>query len=75
VKKAVAVNVFASTHQIVEPIFLEHFERDPERNLPALVNVNKAAQRTKAKSFPKNPLNMEFDLDKSFLFVFKKYEY
>jgi hypothetical protein len=69
VKKAVAANVFAATHQVVEPIFLKHFERDPERNLPVLANVNKDAQRTKGKSYPKNPLNMEFDLGKKILFV------
>jgi hypothetical protein len=50
VKKAVAVNVF------VEPIFIEHFERDPERNIPVLENVNKVAQGTKENSFKKKTL-------------------
>jgi hypothetical protein len=54
VKKAVAVNVFAATHRVVEPIFIEHFERDPERNIPVLENINKVAQGTKANSFKKN---------------------
>ena len=43
---------------------MENFERDPERNLPVLSNVNKVAQRMKAKSFPKNILNLEFDWGK-----------
>lgn len=63
-KVAVGLNKFAAPHQIVEPIFLEHLKRDPERNLPVLTNVNKVAKRMKAKSFPKNPLNMEFDWGK-----------
>lgn len=61
VKQSVAVNVYASTRQIVEPIFSKHFEEDPERDMPVLANVNKVAQRAKAKSFPKNPINLEFD--------------
>jgi hypothetical protein len=64
VKVAVGLNKYATPNQIVEPILMEHFERDPERNLPVLSNVNKVAQRMKAKSFPKNPLNLEFDWGK-----------
>jgi hypothetical protein len=67
VKKAVAVNVFAATHRVVEPIFIEHFERDPERNIPVLENINKVAQGTKANSFKKKHYgicHMEFDLGK-----------
>jgi hypothetical protein len=65
VKKAVKVNVYATTRQIVDPVFAEYFEQDPERDLPELANVYKVAQRAKAKAFPKNPLNMEFDWGKN----------
>ncbi|EFX70009.1 hypothetical protein DAPPUDRAFT_113060 [Daphnia pulex] len=61
VKNEVAQNVFATAKQVVEPIFLQHFEKDPERNLPVLYNVTRAAQRQQEKSYPKNPLNLEFD--------------
>lgn len=46
---AVEINKFAAPHQRVEPIFLELFEQDPERNLPVLDNVNKEAKRMKSK--------------------------
>ncbi len=64
VKKEVAQNVFASAKQVVEPIFLQHFEKDPEKNLPVLYNITRAAQRQKEKSYPKNPLDLEFDWGK-----------
>lgn len=64
VKNEVAQNVFATAKQVVDPIFLQHFKKDPERNLPVLYNVTRAAQRQKEKSYPKNPLNLEFDWGK-----------
>jgi hypothetical protein len=45
VKSGVAQNVFATAKHVVEPIFLQNFEKDPERNLPVLYNVTRAAQR------------------------------
>ncbi len=65
VKTAVKVNVYATTRQIVDPVFAEHFEQDHERDFPVLANVYKVAQRARAKAFPKNPLNMEFDWGKN----------
>lgn len=62
VKKGVKSNIYATTAQVVEPIFSKHFEKDPERNLPVLANVHKVARRAKAQAVPKNPLDMDFDL-------------
>ena len=53
VKTGVKVNVYATTRQVVEPIFSKHFEEDLAREMPVLANVNKVVQRAKAKAFPK----------------------
>lgn len=38
-KQGIATNVYATTRQVVEPIVMGHFEKDPERNLSVLDNV------------------------------------
>ncbi len=55
VKTGVKTNIYATTAQVVEPIYTKHFEKDPERNLSVLANIHKVA-------VPKNPLDMDFEL-------------
>jgi hypothetical protein len=66
VKKEVKSNIYATTAQVVEPIFSKHFEKDPERNLPVLDNIMRVARRAKSQMAPKNPLDMDFDLSNFF---------
>jgi len=73
VKTGVKVNAYATIRQVVEPVFSKHFEEDPSREMPVLANVNKVAQRAKAKAFPKNHLNMEFDWGKVNMLSLYKY--
>lgn len=61
VKKEVKTNVYASTAQVVEPIFSRNFEINPVRQLAIIENVNRVARKAKANSFPKNPFNMNFN--------------
>jgi hypothetical protein len=62
VKREVKSNIYASTAQVIEPIFTKHFEKDPERDFPMLANVHRVARRAKHQSIPKNLLDMEFDM-------------
>jgi hypothetical protein len=66
VKKEVKSNIYATTAQVVKPIFSKHFEKDPERNLPVLDNIMRVARRAKSQMVPKNPLDMDFDLSNFF---------
>ena len=38
-------NFYATSHQVVEPIFRQNFEDNPERDMAVLKNVNKVAKR------------------------------
>ncbi len=62
VKTGVKTNIYATTAQVVEPIYTKHFEKDPERNLAVLANIHKVARRAKDQAVPKNPLDMDFEL-------------
>jgi hypothetical protein len=56
VNRDVKTNIYASTAKVIESILTKHFEKDPERDLPVLANLQRAARRTKHQSIPKNPL-------------------
>jgi hypothetical protein len=75
VKRDVKTNIYASTAQVIGPIFSKHFDKDPECDLPVLANVHRVARRAKHLSLPKNPLDMEFDMGNLIFIVYSEKNY
>ena len=67
VKKKAIENKFCSARDLVEDIFIEYCDQNRQALLPDMANTIRLANKTRAKLFPTNPLNIAFELNHDFI--------